>query len=224
MSQKYVLVNKDNNKIKIGPTALPTTWRDPETNFAYDLTTLTDAQLLELNWKPYISTGPTEIGTYDSHISTSISFTSTTVNATNTIVSFNLEDTQEVKLREIDSKRDSMINEGVYFGGIEFDSDELAQKNIDGAVSSVTIRQSMGIPVDPIPWTTVDNSMIPLEGTEIVQFGLNLAEFVSTCYQTGRIHKNEILNKTTVADVINYDHLTSWPSNNLGGTISYLQP
>lgn len=222
MAKLYALVNKDKNKIKTGPIELPNAWTNPETNINHDLSVMSDANLSLLNWLPYNITGPTDIGTYDSHLSTTISFSKSSVEATNVIIPFDLEDTKEIKKKEIDGYRDSLVDGGVIYGTKSFDSDELAQRNVTGAVSSVKIRQDLGVTIDPIPWTALDNTTVPLEGNELIDFGLKLAEFVSICYQTGRVHKNNMLSLTTVQEVKDYDFTIGWPSNNLGGTISSL--
>jgi len=219
---QYVWVNENNNKIRIGPVNLPNAWVNPDTAISYSLSTMTNQELLAINWKPYNVSGPTELGEFDSHIATTIEFTETTVEATNSTVLLSLEDTIEIKKKAIDSYRDSRVDGGVLYGGILFDSDELAQRNVTGAVTSVKIRMDMGIPVDPIPWTAYENIIVPLEALEVIDFGLKMAEYVSVCYQTGRVHKNNVMAMTDVNNVISYDHTSGWATNDLGGTIAAL--
>ena len=77
---------------------------------------------------------------------------------------------------EINSIRDSRIYGGVEFppdSGVMFDSDELAQKNINGAVTMSILAAASGQQFEQ-PWIAKDNSVVTLDAAGVTGLGVAL--------------------------------------------------
>lgn len=80
----------------------------------------------------------------------------------------------------INSIRDARIYAGVEFpasSGVMFDSDELAQKNINGAVTMSILAAASGQQFEQ-PWIAKDNSVVTLDAAGVAGLGVTLGRHV----------------------------------------------
>lgn len=121
-----------------------------------------------------------------------------------------VSDLEKEKLKkwfEIKLERNRREFGGFTWGGSIFDSDSTAQSRIQGGVQLATIAQASNQPFT-INWTLQDNSVIALNGTQMIQVGMALAQHVQTLHETARVLRAQVDAATTVEQI----EAINWPN------------
>jgi hypothetical protein len=108
-----------------------------------------------------------------------------------------LYSSQVKKWWEIKIKRDQVEFGGFVWDGSSFDSDSQSQSRIQGAVQLALLAAQANQPFS-ITWTLQDNSARVLNGQEMIEVGLALAQHVQTTHETARLLRAQIDSSTTV--------------------------
>jgi len=107
------------------------------------------------------------------------------------------------KWDEIKSQRTKAEYAGFTWDGSRFDSDQLSQQRITGAVSLAMLSTEF-----TIDWTLADNTVRTLSQTSMIQAGVALGTHVATQFAIGVALRNQIYAATTTAEV----EAIAWPA------------
>jgi hypothetical protein len=100
----------------------------------------------------------------------------------------------------VKAARDAALAGGFTWNGFIFDSDDVSQQRIQGAVQLSVLATSQGQAYS-IVWTLADNSCITLAGADMVNVGIALGVFVQAQFEKGVTLRNQI-NAATTLDAI----------------------
>lgn len=117
-----------------------------------------------------------------------------------------LEQVRAQQWAQIKAERAAREFGGMVWDGSPFDTDEVSQRRIQGAVQLAVIAQAAQQPFS-IGWTLADDSVRTLDGADMIAVGMALAQHVGSLHETGRLLRQQIDEAATVADVI----AVSWP-------------
>lgn len=95
------------------------------------------------------------------------------------------------KWAEIKASRDAAQDAGAVTSFGVADSDLVSRTNIVGAVAAAQASLAAGQPFS-IDWTMKDNSVVTLDGNEMVQMGLEVMAHISAIHAQGRIKRAAI--------------------------------
>lgn len=140
------------------------------------------------NWNQYI-----EVPMYDLYTKTE-TYLNTTDQFNGSIIMEDLDSLSVNKVKkwwELKTERDRREYAGFVWDNSVFDSDTVSQGRIQGAVQLAIIAQQANQPFS-INWTLKDNSARMLNGTEMVQVGMALAQHVQTLHETARILRAQV--------------------------------
>lgn len=116
------------------------------------------------------------------------------------IDSRSLSDAKEQSWETMKVARTANVAAGFIWDGSKFDSDDISQQRIQGAVQLAILAASAGQPFSLI-WTLFDNSVRTLSGSEMIQVGIALGSFVQSVYNAGVSIRTQIDGATTTNDL-----------------------
>lgn len=111
-----------------------------------------------------------------------------------------LDDAKAATWAAVKTGRDAELYDSFVWDGSRFDSDQVSQTRIQGAVQLATIALSQGQNIS-IDWTLYDNTTRTLSATDFVQLGVALGTFVTTLFAAGVTLRDQIVAATTVQQV-----------------------
>lgn len=120
-----------------------------------------------------------------------------------TVVADNIGGLDAVKARAwaaIKDARDSAMFGGFTHDGMSFQSDDVSQRNIQGAVQLATLAAASNQPFS-IGWTLTDNTTVSLTGDQMIAVGLALGAFVQAQFSKGVALRAQIEAATTPEEV-----------------------
>lgn len=94
---------------------------------------------------------------------------------------------------------------GFVWGGSQFDSDQVSQQRIQGAVQLAQLAMAAGQPFE-VDWTLADNSTRTLSATDVLQVGMALGGHITAAHTKARALRAAI-NAATTADAV---QTTTW--------------
>jgi hypothetical protein len=109
----------------------------------------------------------------------------------------NLATAQNDTWNAIKAARDINLASGFTWGGSKFDSDDISQQRIQGAVQLAVLAAGAGQSFS-IQWTLFDNSVRTLSGSDMISVGIALGTFVQTVFSAGVILRQQIDAATTL--------------------------
>lgn len=104
---------------------------------------------------------------------------------------FNVEKARTAKRSEIKRARDAFEFGGFDWSGYCFDSNAISQQRIQGAVQLAMAAQATGEPFS-IEWTLADNSVITLDGGQMLAVGLAMGQHIQAAHGKARLLKQRI--------------------------------
>lgn len=223
---QYAVWDSSDSKILLGPTNLPSWWVDSNKVRHENLFSMTETHLNTIGWYRVENNF---IGLSGDNLEYKI-LTPGIATLENNVIKLNqnlswkpIDEIKKIKSNIIDSYREEKINNGVMFGGVNFDSNERTVSNWTAVATAINTynRKGLSFP-EPILWIGADDTVFELTVDEFDNLTLSAINYVSTCWHLGRTHKNNILAMTDAASMVAYDHTVGWPSNDLGGSISSL--
>lgn len=116
------------------------------------------------------------------------------LNKPQSVISAEFEQHKQAARVEINRMRDTRICAGVEFpadSGVMFDSDDAAQKNINGAVTMCMIAQSSGTAFEQ-DWIAQDNRVITLDAAGVIGLGVTVGKHVGLHKLQANTYKNRI--------------------------------
>lgn len=120
---------------------------------------------------------------------------------------YSLAESKAMKWEAIKATRQAVEYGGFTWNGSAFDSDPVSQSKIQGAAQLATLAQMASQPF-VMDWTLADNTVLELDGTQMLAVGMALGLHVSGTHQTGRALREQIESATTVEQL---DAIT-WPA------------
>ena len=102
-----------------------------------------------------------------------------------------IQEIKESKRREVNSFRSLHESGGFEWNSYIFDSDALSQQRIQGSVQLAQIVMSRGQEFS-IDWTLADNSVVTLDGPQMIAVGLAMGEHIMLCHSKARLLRNQI--------------------------------
>jgi hypothetical protein len=87
--------------------------------------------------------------------------------------------------------RDANLAAGFTWNGSKFDSDDVSQQRIQGAVQLASLAAAVGQPFS-ITWTLFDNTTRTMSGSEMIAVGIALGTFVQNVFTAGVALRNQI--------------------------------
>lgn len=121
-----------------------------------------------------------------------------------------LEAAKARKRGEIKASRDKAVSGGVVVPEIgTFDSDEISRSNINGAVTGAILAQAAGQPFS-VYWTLADNTVVQLDGPQMLAVGTTVMAHVSAKYTIGQSLQALVEAAETVPEVL----AITWPVEN----------
>lgn len=102
-----------------------------------------------------------------------------------------LDEAREAKWKEIKAARDAVEFGGFAHDGKAFDSDQISQGRITGAVQLAGLAQAAGQPFF-ITWTLADNTAVGLDALGMLNVGNALAQHVTAAHSRARLLRNQI--------------------------------
>jgi hypothetical protein len=103
-----------------------------------------------------------------------------------------LQTIKEAQWLEIKTARELTVNSGFLWDDSKFDSDQVSQARIQGAVSLANMN-----PAFSITWTLFDNTFRTLSASEMVAVGVALGVHVQTQFDKARALRDQIDAATT---------------------------
>lgn len=110
------------------------------------------------------------------------------------------------KWSELKLERDRREYSGFVWDGSGFDSDTISQSRIQGAIQLAILAQQSNQPFS-INWTLADNSTRVLNGAEMIQVGMALAQHVQALHETARILRAQVDAASTIEQL----QSVAWP-------------
>ena len=111
--------------------------------------------------------------------------------------------------------RATRLNAGFPFNGHMYDSIIQERNNIIGVctLALATILQGKQFP-DNFTWRTQENVNVPHTAASIIDLGVTMFGFISTCYEVSWAHKAAIdaFTEEQYEDLLNYDITVNWPA------------
>jgi len=104
------------------------------------------------------------------------------------------------KWEEIKAARDAARNAGFLFNGKTVQSDAASSDNVAGAALAATIAKALGVPYS-VEWTMADNSVMPLNGDQVIAMFMTGAEFVKTIYARGVTLREQLAQAETEEEI-----------------------
>jgi len=111
-----------------------------------------------------------------------------------------LADAQATQWTLVKAARDAVVAGGFTWNGLTFDSDDVSQQRIQGAVQLAAIAASAQQPFS-IVWTLHNNQTATLSGTDMINVGLALGMFVQTQFSKGVALRTQIDAATSISAV-----------------------
>ena len=111
-----------------------------------------------------------------------------------------LESAKAIRWQIMKSVRDAKLSAGLTFNGGVYDSDDTSRSYIQGAVQLAQIAAANNQAYSVV-WTLADNSTATLTGTQMMQLGVALGQFVQTVFAEGDSIRAQINAATTVDQV-----------------------
>lgn len=109
-------------------------------------------------------------------------------------------------------KTGSLVDAGRSYGGKIFQIDANSLANINGAVSAAMLSQQFSIPYSQA-WRALDNTSATFDAPGMIQFGLNIAGYISALSLTSFALKDAISSLKTIAACDTFDVTIGWPVN-----------
>lgn len=123
-----------------------------------------------------------------------------------------LDRAKELRWEAVKRLRDAAVNAGTDVQDIgRFDSDLLSRTNINGAVTVAMLAKGSESPFS-IEWRLADNSVVTLDGDQMIFTGLAMAAHVQACYDRAKEIESLILATTCRPDLDLIDITTGWPT------------
>lgn len=108
--------------------------------------------------------------------------------------------------------RDAHIEAGCNVPGIgRFDTDETARMNVTGAVTGAMIAAQQGKPFS-VPWKLADNTLVTLDGSQMIAVGLAVLNWVSSCHAHSQQIGAAIMAAQDHAALDAIDLTAGWPA------------
>lgn len=123
------------------------------------------------------------------------------------VIDAEFADYKAKKRDEINSIRDARIYIGVEFppdSGVIFDSDELAQKNINGAVAMSMLATLANQPFEQ-QWITKNNTVVTLDAAGVAGLGVTLGKHIGKHLLVANAYKtqlNDAIDKAVVDSIV----------------------
>lgn len=102
-----------------------------------------------------------------------------------------LDDLRLVKRTQINKDRDAFEFGGLDWNGYRFDSNAISQQRIQGSAQMAMVAQAAGQPFS-IDWTLADNSVIALDGNQMLSVGLTMGQHIASAHSKSRLLKQQI--------------------------------
>lgn len=102
-----------------------------------------------------------------------------------------LADRKKQKRAEIVKDRDALEFGGFEWGGYRFDSDQISQQRIQGSAQLAMAAKAAGQPFS-IEWTLADNSVVTLDGDQMLAVGLAMGQHIQAAHSKSRMIKQQI--------------------------------
>jgi hypothetical protein len=109
---------------------------------------------------------------------------------------FHLEAAKAAKWDEIKRAREAEELGGFTWNGYRFDSNFISQSRIQGMVTLALRTPDLGV-----DWTLADNTTIDLTASELIELGMEMAQFITTVHSKSRILRRQINAATTQAEL-----------------------
>ena len=124
-----------------------------------------------------------------------------------------LEQLKDWNKSTVNKYRDERINAGFTYNGNSYDSDTTARMNINAActLALVLLGQGQNFP-STFTWRTADNQNVPVDAAGVIQMGITVGTYVTTCYGASWFHKANIEAIDNIPDLLAYDISPGWPS------------
>lgn len=111
---------------------------------------------------------------------------------------------------QINKERDTRLNGGFIFGGIQFDTDERSRSFVMAAASALGI----GIPLpDDFKWTSSDDIDVPMDAETFGAFAGSMMAWGNAVHTHSRALKIALETLTEPDDLRAFDPSAGWPSN-----------
>ena len=130
----------------------------------------------------------------------------------------NLDAAKAAKKGEIETERNSRINEPLTYDGKVLDADQAARDNLKAKLEEVRERIRLGIPMlsELLVWRDADNvthSWPTIEAYHdwLAGFAVAMSERGTRCYACGWHHKDAIGQLSAMEDITNYNLSQGWP-------------
>ena len=102
-----------------------------------------------------------------------------------------LDDLRLAKREQITKNRDAFEFGGFDWNGYRFDSNAISQQRIQGSAQMAMAVQAAGQPFS-IDWTLADNSVIALDGNQMLSVGLIMGQHISSAHSKSRLLKQQV--------------------------------
>lgn len=109
-------------------------------------------------------------------------------------------------------KTGSLVDAGRSYGGKIFQIDANSLANINGAVSAAMLSQQLSIPYSQA-WRALDNTSATFDAPGMIQFGLNIAGYISALSLNSFALKDSISRLSSIQLCDMFDINSGWPQN-----------
>lgn len=231
VSNLFILFDPESNEVLEGPSTLPA-----------NLIDLSMEELNAINWYLALQYEYDIDGDFDPNVFNVETITYTLITepfpAIRQYVTTSKKDLDVVRryiVFKLTEYRDGIFNKGFVYGTYWFDSDVQSRLNWTAAVTSMlgiafihglTIQTLAGLPGYQ-NWTRKDNEEAEFTHAEVLDCGLKLGGWASSCYSYCRRLKNQVLRSNDFDEIWamwTNNELSDWPNCDLGGSLSLAQP
>lgn len=127
-----------------------------------------------------------------------------------TVRAYDLAEWQREIRDQINKERDTRLNGGFVFGGIQFDTDERSRSFVMAAASALGI----GIPLpDDFKWTSTDDIDVPMDAETFGAFAGSMMAWGNAVHTHSRALKIALETLTEPDDLRAFDPSAGWPPN-----------
>lgn len=111
-----------------------------------------------------------------------------------------IETSRRLKWMQIKRARDAFEFGSFIWNDHTFDSNPISQQRIQGAAQLAMVSQSMSQPFE-FNWTLADNSVVVLNGEEMIQVGMVMGAHIGSAHEKSRLLKAQIDAASTAEQV-----------------------
>lgn len=122
-----------------------------------------------------------------------------------------LEDMRAAVWDQVKARRESLIDGGAPTSFGVMDADLVSRVNISGAATAALAAQVASQPFS-VDWTNKTNGVVTLSAAEMIQMGMEVMAFVSSCHDRARELRAEIEGATVSTEVLMIDYTAGWPA------------